>query len=130
MSEDHTRGDFKFFVGLFLGGLIGALVIFFLGTKEGKKAGKAIEEKGKEALDDLQDTVTQIEQKGKDMLHQGEVIKDQILTQVETVKEDIQDTASEKLDSALAEIEAMQEQSLSTTAAIRKRFFKNLPKKH
>jgi gas vesicle protein len=67
MSEDHGRADAKFLIGLFLGGIIGALVIFFLGTKEGKKAGKLIEEKGKEALDDIHEKVGELQQKGKEL---------------------------------------------------------------
>ena len=84
MSDDHSRGDLKFFFGLFLGGVIGALVIFFLGTKEGKKAGKMLEEKGKDALDDIKSRVGDLESKGKELLEKGNEIKEQV---VETIEE-------------------------------------------
>lgn len=129
MSEERTHGDLKFFFGLFLGGIIGALVIFFLGTKEGKKAGKILEEKGKDALDGLKDKVGDLEEKGKELVARGEELKEQVTETLEEKKEELTEAASEKLDSALAQIETLQEQSMQTTAAIRKRFFKNLPKK-
>ncbi len=101
MSDEHKGGDLKFFIGLFIGGLVGACVIFFLGTKEGKKATKLLEEKGKDVLDDLHDK-----------------------------KEVFTETASGKLDSALAHIEELQKHGRETTAELRKTLFKNLPKKH
>jgi len=101
MSEhEHHHGDFRFFLGFFIGGLIGAVVIFLLGTKEGKKTGKVLEEKGKDLLDNLHDK-----------------------------KEELTESAGDKLDEALAHIEKMQEQGRETTAELRKRLFKNLPKK-
>lgn len=103
MSDDQ-RADGKFLFGFFVGGLIGALTIFFLGTKEGKKTGKLLHDKGEELIDDVQDKISDLEKKGED-------------------------TAAEKLESALAHIEALQEHGRQTTANLRKRIFKNLPKK-
>ncbi len=105
MSDEHKGGDLKFFIGLFIGGLVGACVIFFLGTKEGKKATKLLEEKGEEIKDSVKDKL------------------------VET-KEVLTESATEKLDSALAHIEELQKHGRETTAELRKTLFKNLPKKH
>lgn len=129
MSEDHGRSDAKFIVGLFIGGIIGALIIFFLGTKEGKKAGKVLEEKGKEALDDLHGAVDDLQKKGKELVKQGEVIKERLVENLEHSKDELTEVTTEKLESALSKIEELQEQSMTTTAEIRKRFFKNIPKK-
>jgi gas vesicle protein len=129
MSEDHGRADAKFLFGLFLGGIIGALIIFFLGTKEGKKAGKLIEEKGKEALDDLHGAVDDLQKKGKELVKQGDVIKERLVENLEHSKEELTEVTTEKLESALTKIEQLQEQSMTATAEIRKRFFKNIPKK-
>lgn len=129
MSEDRGKADAKFLIGLFLGGIIGALVIFFLGTKEGKKAGKLIEEKGKEALDDIHEKVGELQQKGKELVQQGEQIKEKIVENIEHSKEELTEATTEKLESALTKIEELQQQSMNTTAEIRKRFFKNIPKK-
>ena len=129
MTEGRTRDESKFLLGLFLGGIIGALIIFFLGTKEGKKAGKVLEEKGKDALDDLHGAVNELKQKGKELVKQGESIKEKIVENIEHSKDELAETTTEKLESALSKIEELQEQSMVTTAEIRKRFFKNVPKK-
>lgn len=129
MSEELRRPDGRFVLGVFIGGLLGALIIFFLGTKEGKKTGKLLEQKGEDLLDELQDKVAEMEEKGKELVKKGEVIKDELLQQWEEKKEAISEDATEKLDNALAHIEALQERGRETTASLRKRLFKNLPKK-
>ncbi|MCX6791520.1 MAG: YtxH domain-containing protein [Candidatus Gottesmanbacteria bacterium] len=127
-NQSHGT-DIKFLAGFFIGGLIGALTIFFLGTKEGKKAGKLLQQKGEDVLGELEDQVEELEQKGKDLLKHGEEIKEQVLEKIEDKSEEFTETASRKLDSALAHIEEIQEHGRETTASIRKRLFKNLPKK-
>jgi gas vesicle protein len=129
MSEERHGTDIKFLAGFFIGGLIGALVIFFLGTKEGKKAGRLLQQKGEDVLGELEDQVEELEQKGKDLLKHGEEIKEQVIEKIEDKTEEFTETASRKLDSALAHIEEIQEHGRETTASIRKRLFKNLPKK-
>ncbi|MFZ5845218.1 MAG: hypothetical protein ACOY0S_01995 [Patescibacteria group bacterium] len=127
MSEEHRDG--KFWFGFFLGGLIGALIIFFLGTKEGKKAGKLIEKKGQDLLEGLQDKVEELEEKGRELAARGEDLKEQVIEEFIEKKEELTEAAAEKLDSALAHIEALQEHGRQTTASLRKKLFKNLPKK-
>ncbi|KKU43069.1 MAG: hypothetical protein UX61_C0032G0006 [Parcubacteria group bacterium GW2011_GWA2_46_7] len=121
-NEHHHQGDFRFFLGFFIGGLIGAVIIFLLGTKEGKKAKSALEEKGKDILDDFHDQINELEKKGTK-------IKEEVAERLMDKKEDIAESATEKLDDALAHIEKIQEQSMETTALLRKKLFKNLPKK-
>ena len=121
-NEHHHQGDFRFFLGFFIGGLIGAVIIFLLGTKEGKKAKNALEEKGKDILDDFHDQINELEKKGTK-------IKEEVAERLMDKKEDIAESATEKLDDALAHIEKIQEQSMETTALLRKKLFKNLPKK-
>jgi len=127
MSSDE-RQDFKFLLGFFIGGFLGALVIFFLGTKEGKKAGRILEEKGKDLAGDLQDRLDELEKKGEELLEKGEDIKTNVIAQLDEKKEAVTEEATEKLDNALAHIEALQERGRETTANLR-RYFKNLPKK-
>ncbi len=132
MSEgkhEHGHGDFRFFLGFFIGGLIGAVIIFLLGTKEGRKTGKFLEEKGKDMLDDLQDKIGELEKRGEALVKQGEEIKDEVVDRLADTKEELAQTASVKLDDALAHIEKMQEQGRNQTAELRKRLFKNLPKR-
>lgn len=129
MSEQHNHGDFKFFLGFFIGGLIGAFIIFFLGTKEGKKTGKLLEDKGRDLLDEIKDKIDHLEEKGKAIFKEGEDLKEQVVDRIEDKKEEITKAAGENLDHALAKLEELQENSLHTTADLRKRLFKNLPKK-
>ena len=127
--NDDRRTDGKFLFGFFIGGLIGALTIFFLGTKEGKKTGKLIREKGEDILDDVQGKIGELEKKGKELVREGESIKEEMLDTLEDKKEELTGNAAEKLESALAHIEALQEHGRQTTANLRKRIFKNLPRK-
>ena len=129
MSDEHHGTDMKFLAGFFIGGLIGALTIFFLGTKEGKKAKVLLEKKGKDVLNDLEGEIEVLEQKGKELAKHGEEVKEQVIEKLEDKTEELSELATKKLDSALAHIEEMQEHGRETTASIRKRLFKNLPKK-
>jgi gas vesicle protein len=129
MSEEHHGADVKFLAGFFIGGLVGALTIFFLGTKEGKKAKILLEKRGKDVVDDLEDEIEVLEQKGKELAKHGEEVKEQVIEKLEDKSEELSELATKKLDSALAHIEEIQEHGRETTASIRKRLFKNLPKK-
>ncbi|MCL4360662.1 YtxH domain-containing protein [Patescibacteria group bacterium] len=128
MSEE-SRHDGRFWVGFFIGGLLGAITLFFLGTKEGKKTGKLLEKKSEDFIDGLESRLDELEKKGKELAKQGEEIKTQVIDTIEDKKEELTDGATESLDTALANIEAIQERGRKTTAEIRKRLFKNLPKK-
>jgi len=125
---NDQRSDNRFLLGFFIGGLIGAVIIFFLGTKEGKKAGKLIEKKGRETLDDIEEKVGDLEEKGKELLAKGEEIKDQVVGQLKDTADDVTFDASKRIDSALEKLEDVQKDTLHTTASIRKHFV-NLPKR-
>jgi len=126
MSDNSNDGKFLF--GFFIGGLIGALVIFFLGTKEGKKTGKLIEDKGRDVLDELEERLEELQSKGKELVRQGEEMKEKVMESIDTKKEEVTETAAEKIAIALAHIQEMQQKGAETTATLRKQF-KNLPKK-
>src|SRR5438132_1546504 len=99
MSDEHHHDkDIRFLVGVFVGGLIGAIVIFFLGTKEGRKMGKLLEGEGKDLLGDLEGKLEDLEKKGKELVKQGEAIKEQVIEQVEDKKEELTQKTAEKLD--------------------------------
>lgn len=126
--NEHDHHDAKFWFGFFIGGLLGALVLFFLGTKEGRKTGKLLERKTKDVLDSLEDKLADLEDKGREIVKQGEAIKDEVLETIEDKKEKLTEDMTEKLDTALAQIEELQEKGRVTTATLRKRLFKNIPK--
>ncbi len=126
MNENNR--DNKFMIGFFIGGLIGAGLMFLLGTKEGKKLEKLVEKKGKETLSDLEDKVDELKEKGEELIKKGEMIKEKVLEQVEEKKSDFTHEATKRLDSALASVEEIQEKGLATTSSVRKHLFKNIPK--
>jgi gas vesicle protein len=128
MSNDCGR-DNKFMVGFFVGGLIGAGIMFLMGTKEGKKVEKMIEKKGQETFGDIEDQIDELKEKGEELIKKSEVIKDQVLEQLEDKKEDMSVEATKRIDTALAGAVEIQEKGLSATANLRKHLFKNLPKK-
>lgn len=113
--------------GFFLGGIIGALTIFFLGTKEGKKTGKILEEKGRDVLDAASDKVEDLRKKGVEIIEEGNEVKEKFIEELKEKKNEIADQAVEKLDDTLAKIETIQEEGLQKTTELRKRLFKNLP---
>lgn len=128
MSEDRHNNS-SFWSGFFIGGLIGSVIIFFLGTKEGKRTGKILKEKGADVIDDVQDRLDNLEEKGKELVQQGEAFRDSVLKKIEERKEKLGENVTDNLDKALSNIEHIQKQGLSTTANIRKRIFKNIPKR-
>ena len=128
MAECPNHDDNKFWFGFFLGGLLGAIVLFFVGTKEGKKTGKLLQNKGEDIIDDIQDRLEDLKKKGRELAEQGQELKDQVIGGIEDKKDQLTKDVTEKIDTALAHIEEIQEHGRETTASIRKAF-KNIPKK-
>jgi gas vesicle protein len=124
----HSQNDNKFWFGFFFGGLIGAIVLFFIGTKEGKKTGKLVHEKGQDLIDVIQDRLEALQSQGKELVKEGEDFKEEIVDHLEDHKEKITKDVVAKLDTTLSHIEEMQERGREATAEVRK-IFKNLPKK-
>lgn len=133
MKMETKRDDNKFWFGFFLGGLLGAIVLFFAGTKEGKKAGHLLQRKGKELgddlVDELQERLEQLKAKGKELARDGEELKQEIAEKLVDKKDEFTKDISEKIDTTLSHIEAIQERGRQATAEMRKGLFKNIPKK-
>ena len=81
--SSEGRGQGRFLLGFFIGGLIGAVTIFFLGTKEGQKTGKLIKRKGEDIMDDVHEKVEELGERGKELVRQGEAIKERALENLE-----------------------------------------------
>lgn len=128
MADDH-HSNTSFWSGFFIGGLIGAVIIFFLGTKEGKQAQKILKKKSEDVIDDVQDRLDNLEEKGKELVQQGEAFRNSIVKKIEERKEKLGENVTDHLDKTLSNIEHIQKQGLSTTANLRKRIFRNIPKR-
>lgn len=57
MNHNYEDEDGKFYKGLFYGALLGIGLVWFLGTKEGKKIKKQITEKGEEFVEKAQENI-------------------------------------------------------------------------
>ncbi len=125
----RDNNDASFWFGLFLGGLIGGVLIYLLGTKEGKKLSEELQGKGEGWLAEVEKKLHELEQQGGTILQKGEALKDHILDKAEGAKEHLSDDVVNKVDKALEHIEKLQERGRNTTSQIRKRLFKNVPKK-
>lgn len=125
MSDEHGGSSHSatFFVGLFLGGLLGAIVVFLLGTKKGKKILEDALEKVEEYEEGLEDHVATMQEKSEDLLHKVQQVKDAVIEQLETKKEMVSDEVASKIDTALAKIERVQQQGMALTEEVHKKFF-------
>ena len=121
--------DNKFWFGFFFGGLIGAIILFFLGTKEGQKMGKKFHTSGEDLIGDIQDRLEDLKKKGRELAQQSEQLKSSVLETVDGKKEKLTEEVTGKIDTALAHIEEIQERGRNATASLRKAF-RNVPKKH
>ncbi len=145
--HDNTQ----FWIGLFLGGLIGALIIVLMGTEKGRKLAKKLQEEGLDLWEDAKDKlekekeviqdrvvmkVEEVEEKGaqliergKEFLEEGKELEKKIVEKAGETKDDVASKAVVQADATLAHIEALQERGRQTTAELRRRLFKNIPKK-
>ncbi len=150
-QEAHHHDNSQFWIGLFFGGLIGALLIVLMGTEKGRKLAKKLQAEGLDLWDDAKDKfedkkeavekqvimkVEQVEEKGaeliekgKELLEESKELEEKLVKKAARVKDDVTLEAVAKADQALAHIERLQEHGRETTAELRKRLFKNIPKK-
>lgn len=127
-NECHHHDDNKFWFGFFFGGLIGAIILFFAGTREGRKTGKLVKDKGEDLIGEIQDRLQDLKEKGKELEKEGLDLQEEITGQIADKKDNMTKDVSAKIDSALEHIEKVQEQGRLATENIRK-MFKNVPKK-
>ncbi|MBN1263600.1 MAG: YtxH domain-containing protein [Candidatus Pacebacteria bacterium] len=116
--NERERGN-SFFSGFIAGGLIGAVLVFLFGTKEGRKIKKRLEKKGQELAKDLPGIVSDLEKRGAEFAQKAEEVKQTL----EKKAEELSPKIKRKLDQSLASIEETQEKGRQTAARIRRRFF-------
>jgi gas vesicle protein len=120
MSDYHDH-DGKFFFGFFMGGLLGALTIFFLGTKEGQKAKKILKAKGEDLLEEIDEKLDELSHKGEELAAQGDVMKEQVLEALADKKDEVTQMAVEKIDKTLSKLETLQQKGIESTEALRQK---------
>ncbi|HCS78734.1 TPA: hypothetical protein DIV55_03245 [Patescibacteria group bacterium] len=134
--ESPQRNN-TFWFGMFLGGLLGALLILILGTEKGRKLAAKLQKEGLEFLDDAKDTVGKeveekvevLRNKSAELIEKGKEIEAEIVEAIGEVKADLSEAAVEKVDESLAHIEELQQHGRASTQELRKKLFKNIPRK-
>ena len=76
MENKHSNGGGGFMNGLLLGILIGAALVFFLGTKKGKELLRTITEEGLEDFSELKEYFTEEEMDDEEMESSSEAPKE------------------------------------------------------
>lgn len=113
---DKTDHQTNFLSGLLWGLLIGAGLTYFLtNTEEGKKIKKELQGKGKEALDNLADLITDIEGRGEEFKTKAKAIQAQLEEKAQSLKAQVAEEAQEQL----AHIDVLRERGREVS----KRFF-------
>ena len=120
--NDNRNGNF--WIGFFLGGLIGGFIIFILGTKDGKKLAERIVEKAELYEEELEEKVAKLQKKGEDLLKEAQTVKDQVVEKLENERETVSAELVTKLDQTLTHIEGVQKKGVALTEEIHHRYFR------
>ena len=76
MSDGNNNGNFL--PGFILGGILGALIIFILGTKEGKKLLEKLVDHVENSGGDFEKKIGKIQEKGEELLEEAKDIKEKV----------------------------------------------------
>ena len=110
-NERHT--PIGFWIGIVLGGLIGAATIILMSTKEGRKLAKEWWKKLEVILDEWEGQLKEVEQQAK-------VKKEEVIEKLTEVKDQMVDTVHQQVHKVAGLPEPSKEESLADTP----RFFK------
>lgn len=128
MSEEQA-GSNGFLSGLVWGVFLGIAAFVFFETEKGKKIKERLKEEGDDLLEELPEIIDRLEEKGEEFVAQVSKLEKDVEEKASEVKADLTTDVGEKLDSSLGHIEALQEHGREITAGVRRRLFKNIPKK-
>lgn len=119
----------NFWVGFFLGGLVGAFIIFLMGTKQGKKLADQLVEEGEIYEEELEQKVATLQKKGEELLQEAKNVKNKVIKEVKTGKKEVTDNLMTKMDEALTKIEDIQKKGVEITSEVHHHYFKRNGKK-
>lgn len=126
---NNEKTDSRFVIGLILGGIVGAILLYFYSSRDGKKSMGGLKNHGQSILAELQKMLERVEHKGKEMVEESTRLTDHVAETMTEAKSTLATEASKKIETALAELESLQEQGLATTTTLRKKLFKNIPRR-
>ena len=122
MKTENRASNFWF--GFFIGGLVGAFIIFLLGTKEGKKLAEKIEEKAEFFEEDIEKKVGKLQKQGEDLLQNAQDMKDRVAKEIVDKKASASDALVSKMDKTLSKIVDIQKKGMSLTEEVHSKYFK------
>lgn len=117
------RDNHDFLIGLTLGTLIGAGVVYLFGTKDGERTRLSWYKKGEDTLKNLDGVLDSLEEKGEAVKKGAEKITAKIANQTKNFKKEVAADTVESLDETLASIEDLQEKGRQATSNLRKKYF-------
>lgn len=126
---NNEKGNNSFWIGFFLGGLVGAFIVFLMGTKQGKKLAEQIFDEVEIYEEELEEKVAKLQKKGEELLEEAQNVKEKMVAEVENRKKIVSDTLVNKMDDALTKIENIQKKGVELTQEVHHNYFKRNGKK-
>lgn len=134
--ESKHHYNLNFLIGLVLGGLLGGVTIFVLGTKEGKKFAEKLIEKAELYEEELEKKLTLFETKGEKIITDLSASQNPVIKELKEVKKNsssgkliLPKNITSDIGQTLTNLEKIQRKGVFLTASVRKRFFKKDGKK-
>lgn len=131
MNEEKKPGNF--WIGFFLGGIFGLILVFLYSTKEGKKIARSLLEKGEILEEGIEEKLALLEGKGEEILEQAVKLKKEI---VKTVNKDVKKAGkvvTAKVEVIKERVKELEKKGTSLSAsvenAVSKKFFRKNGKK-
>lgn len=126
---NNEKGNNYFWVGFFLGGLVGAFIIFLMGTKRGRKLACQLVEEAETYEEELEEKVAKLQKKGEAFLEEAKGIKDKVSSEIESGKRTVTESLAQKMDAALTKLENVQKKGVALTEDVHHHYFKRNGKK-
>lgn len=123
MNETHEQNS-HFWFGFFIGGIVGSIVLFLLGTREGKKLLERIEEKLEFLEEDLEQKLEEAQGKGDRFLKKAKSIHRKISHDLNKNKKELANKITESVDQTQEFVGDLQKQVEIKAHHINHRFFK------
>ncbi|OGG21140.1 hypothetical protein A3D03_05835 [Candidatus Gottesmanbacteria bacterium RIFCSPHIGHO2_02_FULL_40_13] len=122
--NDNSHKSGNFWLGFFLGGLIGAFIIFVLGTKEGKKISRFLEDEEKDVKNKIDDKIHTLKTRSEKYLEEAGDLQKKVKQEVAAGAQKVSQTLVDRLDDSLGQLQEVQKKGVELTEAVRNRFFK------
>jgi len=128
MNEElaEIKGCLK---GLLWGILLTIGALIFFETERGQKLKKKLKEEEIDLLEDLPGLIDKLEEKSEEWVNEASNLEKDLKEKTVEVGQSLAEEVGEKLDVSLGHIAALQEHGREITGGLKRRLFKNIPKK-